>query len=270
MNINKLKYFIDKYNDCNSAFIGKNKNILKKLMNEFVKYFITNKMTLMKISQKLNMSINMLRKFILMCDKLGIIEYKRMLVNARMSRPLGRSERIIKIKKMYDKCKKYSEIGKRLNLSRERIRQILMSGKKYGLFRFTPPRRTIFLQELAKIISKDDLKKMMSTKDTIEQICKKLYINFPVSRDLLMRLSNYYGINITKYRKISIRARRCERKQRYMEEYIKLISYIRRNIKPRHLKAHKKLWRKRENAYYRLLRYWKPNTIRRKLKSIKM
>lgn len=123
-------------------------------------------------------------------------------------------ERMRLVKKLYDEYGTLDKVGSLLRLTRERVRQILNKGQKYGLFTYQLTRDKKFDEVLNKI-GKEQLKELIRTTRNQFDMCSKLEIDI----NTLQRLIKYYNIDLESYKQDA-------RYRRYLTEYSEIVKIL--------------------------------------------
>lgn len=89
---------------------------------------------------------------------------------------INQKQRIYKVKDLYDKLGSLSAVGNALNISRERVRQILKKGEKYNLFNYESSHKRSFENLIYRIKKGLLTNKLRSTKN-LKELFKDLKIN---------------------------------------------------------------------------------------------
>jgi hypothetical protein len=140
-------------------------------------------------------------------------------------------ERMRLVKRLYDEYETLDKVGSLLRLSRERIRQILNKGQRYGLFTYQLSRDKKF-DETRNKINKEQLKELIRTTRNQFDICSKLEIDI----NTLQRLIKYYNIDLESYKQDA-------RYSRYLTEYSEIVRILGHHPSTTVLQ-HNKKWRK--------------------------
>lgn len=88
---------------------------------------------------------------------------------------INQKQQIYKVKDLFDKLGTLQAVGKILNISRERVRQILKNGEKYNLFNYESSHKRIF-ENLIYRIKKDLLISKLRSSKNLKEIFKELNI----------------------------------------------------------------------------------------------
>ena len=123
-------------------------------------------------------------------------------------------ERLFLIKSLYDQYKTLDRVGQKLDLTRERVRQLLNQGQKYKLFRYEQARITDFKNVIARV-SKDELIKSIYDNPKRFVVCSAL--NITVTD--LFKLLKHYKIDLGDYRY-------DVRQKKYLLRYSKIVDYL--------------------------------------------
>lgn len=126
----------------------------------------------------------------------------------------GSKERMRLVKRLYDEYGTLDKVGSLLRISRERVRQILKKGQKYGLFTYQLTRDKKFDEVLNKI-DKEQLKELIRTTRNQFDICSKLEIDI----NTLQRLIKYHNIDLESYKQDA-------RYRRYLNEYSEIVRIL--------------------------------------------
>lgn len=143
------------------------------------------------------------------------------------------------IQEMYSKLGTLEKVGKELNLTRERVRQILIEGARNGLFEYKP--RGAELEKLKQELDKDYLIREIKLLKSKTKLCFKFNINM----DELENLLSHFDIDFREYRKIVSMGR-------YLQEYSEIVDKI--GYHPTTTELNSRLdWRK---VWAGIDRYW--------------
>ena len=123
-------------------------------------------------------------------------------------------ERMKLVKRLYDEYGTLEKVGSLLRLSRERVRQILNKGQKYGLFTYQLTRDRKFDEVLNKIDG-ERLRVLLSTTKNQFDVCSNLGIDIST----LQRLIKYYNIDLVSYKQDA-------RYKRYLVEYSEMVRVL--------------------------------------------
>ena len=118
------------------------------------------------------------------------------------------------VKRLYDEYGTLEKVGSLLRLSRERVRQILNKGQKYGLFTYQLTRDRKFDEVLNKIDG-ERLRVLLSTTKNQFDVCSNLGIDIST----LQRLIKYYNIDLVSYKQDA-------RYKRYLVEYSEMVRVL--------------------------------------------
>lgn len=102
--------------------------------------------------------------------------------------------RILEVKELYDKYGTLQEVADHLNLTRERVRQILNKGQHYKLFKYELTREKR-LNELLMQIKKEDIITAIKEGLTTDAICLK----FEIDLDEYSKIIHFYQISTQDY-----------------------------------------------------------------------
>lgn len=100
-----------------------------------------------------------------------------------------------KVKELYDKYLTLEKTAEQLHLTRERIRQLLIKGEKYGLFEYELNREKKF-KELLAIYTRDSLIKEIKLLISPSKICLK----FHIKQSEFSKLLEHFNIDYKDYR----------------------------------------------------------------------
>ncbi|EKE13626.1 MAG: hypothetical protein ACD_12C00887G0008 [uncultured bacterium] len=103
---------------------------------------------------------------------------------------IEQKNKIYKVKDLYDKFGTLQAVGKKLNISRERVRQILEKGEKYNLFNYESSHKRIF-ENLIYRIKKDLLIKKLKSSNNLKTLFKELNIRQAQYKKLI----NFYKLD---------------------------------------------------------------------------
>lgn len=101
---------------------------------------------------------------------------------------------IIKTKELYDELKTLSRVGRRLGLTRERVRQILERGNNYGLIEYEPSPLKRF-DEITEKITKEKLMELLIEHGSKNKVLSNLKNELKISMGYLNVLIKLYDID---------------------------------------------------------------------------
>ena len=116
------------------------------------------------------------------------------------------------VKEMYDRLGTLAKVGKELNISRERVRQILARGTNYGFFSYEPIKGKENIKKLIQELTREDLIKDIQLLNSKTTLCLKFNIN----ERYLEKLLEYFNIDLKDYQKAA-------RMGRYIQKYSKIV-----------------------------------------------
>lgn len=146
------------------------KKLIAKLSEDFEK-----KPSRLKIFEKTNRNYTPLKK----------IDYRR-----KRFLNLAEKQRILDIKKLYDKYESLQKVGNEFKLTRERIRQLLNTGNKFGLFKYNTVKKIKF-ENIVIEVTKDKLIEEIFKDRTIQEICSY----FSINKAQYFKLIKFYKID---------------------------------------------------------------------------
>src|SRR3989344_5102329 len=103
-------------------------------------------------------------------------------------------QRLLVVKKLYDQHGTLEEVATQLNLTRERVRQLLRKGQEYQLFKYELTREKD-INDLINKVSKDEFINAIKSNPKKYAVCSKLNIDIRT----YYKLSKYYQIGISDY-----------------------------------------------------------------------
>ena len=120
--------------------------------------------------------------------------------------PAKKKAKLEKIQKIHAKCRTLEKTSKKLNISRERVRQLLEEGAKYGLFKYERSYDSSEdkFNELKVLYNRESLVGEIKSLISRSKICSKLNIGEKV----LNKLLQHFNVNIREYRRIA-KAGKC-------------------------------------------------------------
>lgn len=104
-------------------------------------------------------------------------------------------EKLLLVKKLYDRYGSLQGVANKLKLTRERIRQLLLKGDYYRLYKYEPTFKKQF-KEIKQKVSRDVLKGVLKNETNKFKICEILSIDM---RNLY-KLIQFYDIDFEDYR----------------------------------------------------------------------
>ena len=119
-------------------------------------------------------------------------------------------ERYKNTNELYIKHGTLREVANEVGLTKERVRQLLEAGEKYGLFKYIPPKRKSYM--LLEKYKREDLIKAIKSFGCSSKIC----VNMGLQRQELVKLMKHYDINYADYRRISSMGK-------YMQKYSQIV-----------------------------------------------
>jgi AraC-like DNA-binding protein len=166
----------------------------KKLIRKIVKN-LRQKYSIQKVAKSLNMSFGAIRDLLFRsynCKNINDLRKK-----LKIKRNLSNKEiaKLRMVKELYDKCLTLERVAEQLHLTRERIRQLLNKGEKYGLFEYELNREKKF-RELLTIYNRDSLIKEIKLLISPSKICLKLNIK----QSEFDKLLQHFNIDYKDYR----------------------------------------------------------------------
>lgn len=149
-------------------------------------------------------------------------------------------QKILVAKKLYDEVETLQGVAKILNLTRERVRQLLEKGEILGLFKYIDT-RIKKLDTLTNVISKSELLEQIENSKTSAEICTLLRI----TSDEYLRLIKFYDIDTVYYRHDA-------RKRKYINKYMAIVDFLGHHPSTTELSKVPK-WR---YIWVRIYKYW--------------
>jgi len=170
--------------NCSSKDI---KHILKKT------YRLWHKLgTLSSLSYRLNICISKVSLLINFIKEHEIIkDFKK----PRKKLTKAQKYQIIKTKELYDELKTLSNVGKKLGLTRERVRQILERGDKYGIIDYKPS----FLKRFDDVVNnlkKEDIEKFLLKYGSKTKLLSNLKDKYKINMRYLDALITLHNIDL--------------------------------------------------------------------------
>lgn len=153
-------------------------------------------------------------------------------------------EKIIKTKKLYDELGTLAEVGKKIRLTRERVRQILERGNHYGIIEYKTTSLKGF-DDLAKKLKKDELEKLIIKYGSKQKVIYYLKNKIKINMNYLNALINLYNIDF-QYLLLQHKKNRCYFE--YNEMVREIGSHPTTTVMNRHPK-----WR---SLWSRISRFW--------------
>jgi len=103
---------------------------------------------------------------------------------------INRKQKIYKVKDLYDKLGSLSAVGRVLNISRERVRQILKKGEKYNLFNYKSSHKRSFENLIYRVKKGLLTSKLKSTKNL-----KELFKDLKINQSQYHKLMDFYKLD---------------------------------------------------------------------------
>jgi len=169
--------------------------------------------TIEKVCQELKLSKSYVMALLKKGNKLGLLKYGK---NKRTA-----PENLLKIKELYDQCGTLEKVGRELNITRERVRQLLNIGVQKGFFKYEISSKKR-LKDLRNIIRPDILIQEINTSSSIQEICEKL----DIKRNEFGYLLDYFKIdyleslNTIKDNQNTVKRKKC------LEEYTNIVNIL--------------------------------------------
>lgn len=123
-------------------------------------------------------------------------------------------KRILEAKRLYEEFGTLQKVANILRLTRERVRQLLKKGEKFGLFIHQTTRTTRFIQ-LTKKVSKENLIKEIESNKTVFEVCTL----FGIGTNQYFKLVNFYNIDTMDHR---LDAKR----RKYIAKYMTIVDFL--------------------------------------------
>ncbi len=114
------------------------------------------------------------------------------------------AKRYQQVKEIYERLGTLEKVGKELNLTRERVRQILKKGEKYGVLNYVLNREKRF-KEISQKHNRDSIINEIKVFINPPIICKRLGIKSSEFHNLL----EYFEIDYREYRKLAYMSKRA-------------------------------------------------------------
>lgn len=111
--------------------------------------------------------------------------------------PIPNQERILKAMKLYYSFGSLLEVSKRMNITRERVRQLLKAGERNKLFKYELY-RVAYIKNVSKQISKTEVEKELVSYGNLNNLIKKYTLPTWASEKLL----NFYNIDANYIKKV--------------------------------------------------------------------
>ncbi|MCX6733034.1 MAG: winged helix-turn-helix transcriptional regulator [Candidatus Roizmanbacteria bacterium] len=151
----------------------------------------------------------------------------------------AQKQRILELKKQYDEIGSLQGVARKIGLSKERVRQLLEKGNKFGLFSYVSIPKLKFKQ-LTEILTKDELIKQINSK-TIIEICNK----YNITLEKYFKLKKLYKIDAQVYRHNA-------KQEKYYNQYLEVFNQLGHHPTTTEL-SKKKEWR---NLWHCILTNW--------------
>lgn len=153
------------------------------------------------------------------------------------------NRKYIEVSELYQKTKSLTETGKQLNLSKERIRQILKAGKEKGIIDYTPSwsRSTETFDNLTKTYSRDKVIEILKEHKNIIKAFRVMGINNHIGKELLA----FHRITRNDYHIDRFKAK-------YMAQYIQVFETLGHHPSTTELQS----TTKNRVLYHALCKYW--------------
>lgn len=217
----KIYYFTKKYGDY----------IIKKLKEGNTSY---------AICLELGISRAYIQRILKQLKKKGAIETDKIVKLKGIRLTEERKEKILMVKKLYDEEYTLGKVAAKLNLTRERVRQLLELGNKAKLFIYKPYRE-IKLEKLINKVPKADIVKEL----VLSGNCKNIETNYNLKQSDINKLSDYYSID-------SGYIKRLRRNKIDLKQYQDIVDFLGHHPTTTEL-AKKSEWRA---LWYRISRNW--------------
>jgi AraC-like DNA-binding protein len=124
------------------------------------------------------------------------------------------------VKELYEKFLTLQKTAEQLNISRERVRQLLNEGEKYDLFQYK--RREPKFKRLLQIYDRKSLIKEIELLKYQSKICKKLHI----ARLTFKKLVKHYNINYKAYYLEYSKENLEKKKSKYLAKYSQIVDTL--------------------------------------------
>jgi Mn-dependent DtxR family transcriptional regulator len=147
--------------------------------------------------------------------------------------------RLLKVKGVYDKCLTLEKTAKKLNVSKERVRQLLNKGQDHGLFEYKRLKGHIIpalVNRFGKSILVEQIKKFNK-----QEVC----VNLNISKKDLDSLLAHYKIKISEYSENT-------KKTKSIRDYAQIVDILGHHPSTTEM-ASRKEWR---NVWNRIYKQW--------------
>lgn len=124
-------------------------------------------------------------------------------------------QKILVAKNLYDQLGTLEEVAKILNITRERVRQLLNNGERHNLFRYELTRKKQFKDLISRISKEDFINAINLSNKNYQSIAEVLHINF----NEYCKLVKHYGFDLKDYR---VQASY----KRYLDRYSQIVEYL--------------------------------------------
>lgn len=153
------------------------------------------------------------------------------------------SHKILQVAKIYEETKSLTATGKQINLSKERVRQMLLEGKQMGLIDYVPAdqERSQNFKSVTEKYSKEQIVEALKSHDNMFKGFQTLGLTRRMGKILL----KHYGITKADYHTDKFRAK-------YIEEYVALQDKLGHHPSTTELQSDAKT----RTLYNALCKYW--------------
>ncbi len=163
--------------------------------SEAIKYEIIrmwrNAYSLVKVAQILNVPYSFLLELLDPDGGIGIFELRKRLGIERPVSP-DVAKHLMEVKTLYDKYLTLQKVGDELNVTRERVRQLLEKGGKYGLFVYER-HKVHNIEKLVTSYSRDRIIAAIRETFNTNELCEKLNIDNIDLKLLIKHFNIDYG-----------------------------------------------------------------------------
>jgi hypothetical protein len=202
-----------------------NLNVPRKVKKTKYKYNIDKLIKLFKkhgflphISQITGIPTFNLRNILIKEFGVGLTELRKKLgINRRClkRRDLDKNaKRYQQVKEIYERLGTLDKVGKELNLTKERVRQLLQKGAKYGVFNYVLNREKRF-KDISQKYNRDSIINEIKSSINPPLICERLGVKSSEFRNLL----KYFEIDYSEYRKLALMGK-------YMNRYSQIVDAL--------------------------------------------
>lgn len=124
------------------------------------------------------------------------------------------AKRYQQVKEIYERLGTLEKVGKELNLTRERVRQLLQKGAKHGVFDYVLNREKRF-KDISQKYNRDSIINEIKSSINPPIICERLGVKSSEFHNLL----EYFEIDYSEYRKLAL-------KGKYMNKYSQIVDTL--------------------------------------------